>query len=58
MNGRYFTALAMFVPILLAMTREKPRFADMAEWATVYVFLPASGLITLYTVVHVNFPFL
>ncbi|MEE8659328.1 hypothetical protein CGLAMM_06215 [Acetobacteraceae bacterium EV16G] len=54
-NGRYFTAIMMFVPILFFLNGEFSPYLKRAEKIVTYVFLPVSLVITLWTLVSLNF---
>lgn len=54
-NGRYFTAITMFVPILFFLNGEFSPYLKRAEKIVTYVFLPVSLVITLWTLVSLNF---
>ncbi|UYH51667.1 DUF2142 domain-containing protein [Candidatus Kirkpatrickella diaphorinae] len=54
-NGRYFTAIMVFVPILFFLNGEFSAYLKRAEKIVTYIFLPVSLLITLWTLVSLNY---
>lgn len=54
-NGRYFTALMMFIPAMFFIPKDASVHYERAEKLVTCVFLPISLLITLHTLVFLNF---